>query len=348
MLFVYDSSDGVLVKRDPGSGLGVAPVWVDLVEPTRSEDLLVEQALGVSIPTREEMQEIEASSRIYAEGGAHYMTATILVQEDMPTSVDPPTKRSRREETRLTPIPTATPVTFVLAPKCLVTVRYKEPRAFPIFLARNQKGHQPCHQPSALLVSLLEAIIDREADRVERLQAEVDRLGHGIFEIREGGRARNEQRIRNRRFDRAVREIGREGEVTSRSRETLQSLDRVLTYLALIMGERGEDKFLRQRIKTASRDVAGLTDQVGYLSTKLQFLLDATLGMIGLEQSNIIKFFTVVSVALMPPTLIASVYGMNFKRMPELEWAWGYPMAIGLMIVCSVIPFWWFRRRGWL
>jgi magnesium transporter len=236
----------------------------------------------------------------------------------------------------------------VLAKNALVTVRYKEPRAFPIFLTRNQKGDQPCHMPSALLVSLLEAIVDREADRVERLQAEVDRLGHGIFEIREGGHARDEQRIRNRRFDRAVREIGREGEVTSRSRETLQSLDRVLTYLSLIMNERGEDKFLRSRIKTASRDVSGLNDQVTYLANKLQFLLDATLGMIGFEQSNIIKFFTVVSVALMPPTLIASIYGMNFKRMPELDWTYGYPMALILMIVSGVIPFLWFRRRGWL
>jgi magnesium transporter len=122
----------------------------------------------------------------------------------------------------------------------------------------------------------------------------------------------------------------------------------VLTYLAYAMGERNEEKPLRARIKTASRDVDGLNDQVSYLSGKVSFLLDATLGMIGLQQNGIIKFFTVVSVALMPPTLIASIYGMNFKHMPELEWLTGYPMALVLMVVSAVVPFLYFKSRGWL
>jgi magnesium transporter len=219
---------------------------------------------------------------------------------------------------------------------------------------------------AAVLVGLLEAIIDREADRVERIQTEVDALGHSIFDITPpidklapagaqaaGADARrvrllDDPRIRNRRFDIAVRQIGREGELTSRSRESLQSLDRLLTYVAFVMGERNDDKALRTRVRTASRDVLSLNDQVGYLSNKVSFLLDATLGMINIEQNSIIKFFSVVSVALMPPTLVASSYGMNFKRMPELEWAWGYPMAIGLMIVSAIIPFAWFKRKGWL
>ena len=343
MLTIYDSVEGKLVKRDPAAGMGQHPVWIDLLSPTRDEDLLVEQTLGVKIPTREEMQEIEMSSRLYQEGGAHYMTAVVLHMKAPEAGIAESATRSRRPPAEVLPaLPASTPVTFVLTKNTLVTVRYEMPRAVDMFLTRNQKGDVPCPTGCAALVGLLEAVIDREADRVERVQSDIDTLGHKIFDVRGG------QRSKNRRFDLAVKEIGRGGEVTTRSRESLQSLDRLLTYLAFVAGERNEDKNMRARVRTASRDVTGLNDQVNYLSNKLQFLLDATLGSISIEQNNIIKFFTVVSVALMPPTLIASIYGMNFKKMPELEWVWGYPMAILLMIVSAIVPFLWFRRRGWL
>jgi magnesium transporter len=336
MLTAYHSVDGVLVKCAADAPLDDKVVWVDLINPSKDEDALVEKALAVTIPTREEMAEIEASSRLYMEGGAHYMTAVVLHQVDMPGIPE------RGLSGVNTVVPQSTPVTFVLSGHRLVTVRYSEPRAFPIFLSRNCKGDMPCPSGVGVLVGLLESIIDREADRVERLQSDVDVLGHAIFDIRGG------QRSKNRRYDLAVKQIGREAEMTSRSRESLQSLARLTTYVGFVMGERGDDKQLRAHIRTASRDVDSLNDQVNYLSNKVQFLLDATLGMINLEQNNIIKFFTVVSVALMPPTLVASIYGMNFKRMPELEWAWGYPMAIVLMLISAIVPFVWFKRKGWL
>jgi magnesium transporter len=192
-----------------------------------------------------------------------------------------------------------------------------------------------------VLVGLIDAIVDREADRVEHIQMEVDKLGHGIFDMRGGGMTRS------KRFDIAIKQVGREGELTQRSRDCLQSLDRMLTYLQAALVERGDDKFSRARIKTAQRDVQSLADHVGYLTNKISFLLDATLGMINIEQNQIIKLFSVASVALMPPTLIASIYGMNFKHMPEIEWSYGYPMAISLMIMSAVIPFLYFKKRGW-
>jgi magnesium transporter len=342
MLTIYDVANGKLVKRDSGKS-GGEPVWIDLVNPTKEEDLDVERLIGVKIPTREEMEEIEASSRIYQEGGAHYMTAVVLHQQDMaPTPQVTSSRFAAAPDTMLSPVPVAAAVTFVLSKNTLVTVRYDEPRAFPLFVTRNQKGDTPVANGCSVLVGLLEAIIDREADRVEHVQADIDKIGHRIFEIRGG------QASVNRRFDLAVKQIGREGEMTGRSRESLQSLDRVLTYLAMIMTERNDDKALRARTKTASRDVESLNDQVGYLSGKVSFLLDATLGMIGLQQNNIIKFFTVVSVAMMPPTLIASIYGMNFENMPELKWAAGYPMALILMVISAVLPFLYFKRKGWL
>ena len=126
------------------------------------------------------------------------------------------------------------------------------------------------------------------------------------------------------------------------------TLDRLLTFLAHAMSERGDDKPLRARVKTAGRDVQSLADHVGYLSAKITFLLDATLGMINNEQNTIIKIFSVLAVALMPPTLVGTIYGMNFKHMPELEWLWGYPFALALMVVSAVLPYLFFKRKGWL
>jgi magnesium transporter len=238
--------------------------------------------------------------------------------------------------------PAATPITFILAGDRLVTVRYAEPRGIAIFLSRMQKGDTPCVGGAAVLVGLLEAIIDREADRVERIQAEVDQLSQSIFAVKGG------ERTRARRFDVGIRAIGREGELTSKSRESLLTLGRLLTYLGHVMTERGDDKALRARVKTAQRDVQSLADHIGYLSAKITFLLDATLGMISNEQNTIIKIFSVLAVALMPPTLVGTIYGMNFRHMPELSWLFGYPMALGLMVVSAVVPWLYFKRKGWL
>src|SRR5262249_26953275 len=288
MLTVYEAVEGVLIKREGPVPITPAAVWIDLLNPTKDEDLRVEQALSITVPTREEMSEIEASSRLYQEGGGHYMTAVVLHQPDLPFDA-----------------PVATPITFILAGTRLVTVRYAEPRAFQIFVGRAQKKDAACMTGAAVLVGLLEAIIDREADRVERIQGEVDKLSQTIF----GGKGG--ERTRTRRFDINIRGIGREGELTSRSRECLLTLDRLLTFLAHAMGERGDEKALRARVKTAGRDVQSLADHIGYLSTKITFLLDATLGMINNEQNTILKIFSVLSVALMPPTLVRTIYTLT-------------------------------------
>jgi magnesium transporter len=325
MLTIYEAAGGVLVKRQGPVAITSAAVWIDLLNPTKDEDLKVEQALSISVPTREEMSEIEASSRLYQEGGAFYMTAVVLHQPDLPFDA-----------------PVATPVTFILAGSRMVTVRYAEPRAFSIFLTRAQRKDAACMTGAAVLVGLLEAIIDREADRVERIQGEVDKLSQSIFA---GGAG---ERSRTHRFDVTIRMIGREGELTSRSRESMLTLGRLTTYLGHVMGERGDEKALRARVKTASRDVRSLADHIGYLSDKITFLLEATLGMINNEQNTIIKIFSVLAVALMPPTLVGTIYGMNFKNMPELDWLWGYPWALALMVTSAVLPWIYFKRKGWL
>jgi magnesium transporter len=322
MLSLYDAKGQGLVRREGDQGIRDA-LWIDLLNPSKEEEHLVEQQVGLLLPTREEMAEIETSSRLYQESGAYFMTATILYQTE-------------------TPNPQTTPITFILADSRLVTVRYAEPKAFQLFLGRAAKGDTDCDTPLSIMLGILEAIIDRESDLIERLQAETDRIAQTIFDIR-GGSA-----TRTRRFDVILKKIGREGEVASKTRESLLSLWRLLTYLGQVAHNRKDAKTIRERIKMETRDVQSLADHLTYLNARINFLLDASLGLVSIEQNQIIKLFSVAAVALLPPTLVASIYGMNFRHMPELEWTWGYPFALLIMLLSALVPFLYFRRKGWL
>lgn len=271
MLTVYDLRSGALEPHKSPRRIAEQTIWIDLFNPTREEETKVESALKIDVPTREEQQEIEASSRLYQENGAHFMTATVMYQGDMAE-------------------PVTTPITFILAGQRLITVRYAEPRAFALFAARCRRPESNLTNGAAVLIGLIEAIIDRMADFIERIQAEVDSLSHSIFEMK-GGTA-----TRQRRFDVLLKSIGRQGEITSRARESTHSLGRLLTFLTHAVIERKDDKLLKTRIRTAARDVASLSDHVSFLSNKIVFLLDATLGMINIEQNNIIKIVSVAAV----------------------------------------------------
>jgi magnesium transporter len=322
MLTIYENRTGTLEAQKGKPRITDETVWIDLLNPAPEEEQKIERALKLDVPTREEQQEIEASSRLYQENGALFMTAAVLYQGDQPE-------------------PNTTPITFILVGNRLVTLRYAQPRAFALFLAR-AKRETNLTSGMNVFISLIETIIDRMADIVERIQAEVDLLSKSIFEMK-GGRA-----SRQRRFDVLIKSIGREGELTSRARESTHSMGRLLTFLTHAANERKADKLLKARIRTASRDVQSLTDHVSFLANKIVFLLDATLGMVNIQQNDIIKIFSVVAVVFLPPTLIASVYGMNFDFMPELHWAFGYPFALGLMVASAVLPYLFFKRKGWL
>jgi magnesium transporter len=240
------------------------------------------------------------------------------------------------------PVPLTTPVTFILAGDRLVTVRYAEPKAFPLYLQRVDKGDAPCATGAAIMMGLIEALIHRKADLIERIQDEVDRLAQAIFDLKGG------QQTRNRRFDVLLKGTGKAGDFTARAEESATSLNRLLHFLVQAMRERGDDPRVRQRIKAAHRDINSLMDHTRFLSGRITFLLDATLGMISTEQNQIIKLFSVMAVILLPPTLVATVYGMNFRNMPELDWYYGYPVALAIMGVSAALPYIYFRRKGWL
>ena len=291
--------------------------------PTVAEDKLLEGALGIAVPTREEMQEIEVSSRLYQENGARYMTATLMCQSDTAT-------------------PKTTPVTFILAGHRLVTVRYDDPKPFALISNKLARQCAPTVSGESILMELLDAVIDRAADILERAGAEIDRVSHDIFEP-EG-----------RRVDRTItyryilKTIGRKGDLTSKVRESLVSVGRLVLYLANEADTMKWQKEVRTQLKSMQRDVQSLSDHATYLANKVTFLLDAMIGVMSVEQNNIIKIFSVAAVALMPPTLIASIYGMNFKHMPELDWSFGYPLAIVLMVIAAILPYWFFKWKRWL
>ena len=323
MLTTYDHQGTGLAKRDGMTPVTDATVWIDLLNPTAEEDAFVEKALGISVPTRAEMREIEASNRLYQENGAHFLTAFIVYNVEAP-------------------VPLTTALTFILAGSRLVTVRYAEPKAFPLFLHRVEKGDLPCDSAPGIMIGLIEAIIHREADLIEKIQDDVDRTAPIIFDIKGG------QQTRTRRLDAILKAVGKQGDTNARAQESALSLDRLLKYFLDISRERKDDSRIHGRIETANRDVSSLMEHMRFLTQRIAFLLDATLGMISTEQNQIIKLFTVASVMLMPPTLIASIYGMNFKHIPELEFLLGYPMALGAMILSALVPFLYFRRKGWL
>jgi len=288
-------------------------IWLDLISPTREEELAIEQALGLELPTREEMAEIEPSSRLYQREGATFMTASLL---------------ARREDRRAD-----SPVTFVLAKGRLITLRYDELRAFQLFAGR-ATALQP-QTGANVLFGLLDAVIERLADLLEHSDQEVEAVSEAIF-----GRPKGAE------FEALLTDLARAQSLTAKARTSLVSLSRVFSFAALAP-EVAEDRDCAAHLRTLQRDGQSLTEHAGAQAGHIQFLLDAALGLINIEQNGIIKFFSVAAVVLMPPTLVASIYGMNFHHMPELDWPLGYPMALSVMFASAALPFLWFKRRGW-
>ncbi|MBP0110286.1 MULTISPECIES: magnesium transporter CorA family protein [Bradyrhizobium] len=325
MFAVFVPSESAL-KKAVIEDLAAVPenaVWIDLVNPSAAEDKAVERLAGIAIPTREDMQEIEISSRLYMENGARYMTATLMCHSD-------------------TDMPRTTAVTFILGDHRLVTVRYDLPKPFALVEAKLARSCTPSITGEMVLMELLDAVIDRCADILERCGTEIDQVSHDIFE------PESERHGQAKRYSQILISIGRKGDLTSKVRESLVSIGRVVTFLSAVVEGVKWSKDMREQLKTMQRDVASLTDHASYLSNKITFVLDAMLGVVNLEQNNIIKLFSVMAVVLMPPTLIASIYGMNFKVMPELEWVHGYPMALVMMLLAAIVPYWIFKWKKWL
>ena len=326
MLTAYALENTGLVRRDTAGGSVAAlseALWIDLLEPSLEEERAVEVALGIDVPTREEMREIESSNRLYEEDGAVYLTTTMVTKLD-------------------TDLPQNTQVTFILKNGRLVTNRYTDPLPFRRFSSYAERHAATCNTNAAVLAGLIEAMINRIADVIERVGSDLDAISAEVFT-----RGTGRRRLRQRDFRGVLERVGQSGELIAKTRESLVSLGRLLAFAqqsaAVVFSNE-----VRSRLRTASRDVVAMSDHASFLGNNVSFILDATLGMVNIDQNNILKIFSVVTVFLLPPSVIGAIYGMNFDHIPWAHESWGFLAALGLMVLSSVTPYLLFKRRGWL
>jgi len=291
--------------------------WIDLLNPTREEELVTERFLGIDIPTQEELHEIEPSSRLYEKKSSLFMTVNVPVEEGI-------------SQLRLIP------VTFVLTHNHLVTLRYEETPILESFIYKLAHS-KPLLEPLSLFLRLLNALVDAVADLLEQSIAEIERISRHIFTgKREASPIFSGNTIRN-----LLMRIGSNGEQVSSLRDSLISFIRLSSFL-------DKEREGMTTITMIQRDLLALSDQASFIANKSTFLLNATLGLVNLQQNDIIKIFSVVAVILLPPTLLASLWGMNFYYMPELSAPFGYPLALMLIIFSGLLPYLYCKKRGWL
>jgi magnesium transporter len=299
------------------------PIWIDLLRPTADEEALVESEHGLRIPTHAQLQEIETSSRLRVDGQTLVMSMPLGLQDN-----------------RFANGPL--PLGFVLTPDILVTVRYCDIHAFPDVQATLLQQHADCSSAS-VFAKLLEAMVDFAADRLEQISADLGAVSQRIF----GSPAQPlpERQRYSQAMQRNLISIGQTGELLSRIRESLLGLGRIAGFTTETASWLPAE--VRTRLKTVRHDLASLSDYESHLSGKTQFLQDAVLGFINTQQNDIFKVLTIVSVVGVPPTLIASIYGMNFHNMPEYAWKYGYPYGLGVIALSIVLPILWFKWRKW-
>jgi len=316
--------DGTTIDAAHDQRIPDGATWIDLEEPTRDEDKLVERCVGVQVPTRDDMAEIEPSSRLYETNGALYMTMSSLygVEDGHPKS---------------------DPISFVLTRDRLVTVRYVTPKPVRTFQHHAKADPALVQDSLAALHNLLDAIIDRLADELETAGAEFEKISSQIFRERSDAR-----RIPADRLTALLTRIGRAQTLIAKIRETSVSTSRLLSFLLGSGRLKADDNGIRDKIGSLSNDVHSLVDYSSYLGDNFTFLLDASLGLISIEQNAAMKVFSWVAVVLMPPTLLAGIWGMNFRHMPELQELWGYPVALTSIAISAVLPFFILTRLGWI
>lgn len=309
-----------------GSGLeelpaGAAPAgaaWIDLAEPTGAEAAML-SGLGIDMPSLADMREIEVSSRLYRQGGADYMTVFL-------PGLTPEGKRR------------ALPVTFILSDDRLVTIRHHAPRPFdsyPGHAATSAAGTGSAHR---ITLGLIEEIVGRQADLIEGVGEELDAM---LARVLADDLPRASTALRD-----ALRGLGLQGELLAQVRLALLSLERALSFHRQIHAQR--DETLVDLVDGAQRDIRALVEHCGAVSARITFATDLTLGLISVDQNTTMRIFSIVAVFFLPPTLVASIYGMNFSRMPELDSPWGYPLALLVMVASAVLSYAIFKWRRWL
>jgi magnesium transporter len=317
-----ENGDSVRSRSSPD--LSPQIIWIDLINPTNEEKAFVETRTNVRIPSVESLSEIESSSRLSVDHETIYLSVPAVVQGDSADAY-------------------LSPVGFILTQSVLITIRFAPLSTLDIVAERVQRDETP-QSAAGVFVSLLEAMVDRGADVLERLGAELNKVSRSVFR----GDPTQPRRVArsNNALRRALIAVGATGDRLALARDALLGIGRIAPFVLSLRKNWIIPEF-EARLEAVVKDVVSLNDYEGHLSNKVQFLLDAILGFISVQQNDIFKVLTIVSVVGIPPTLVAGIYGMNFKYMPELNWIAGYPFGLAMIVLSAVIPLVWFKWRGW-
>jgi magnesium transporter len=309
----------------PQDSTGRAAPWLDLLDPTEGERAKVSAEYEIEVPSRQQLEEIESSSRLRVHGEVLIMSLPLA-------------SRSGTGE------PMPTPLGFVLTPKALVTIRFAELHAIAPAL-ESMKSAEALGSAD-IFATVLEAMVDYSADLLEQIAGELNTVSRGVFK-RSGRVGRRDVARSNRALKQTLALVGEAGDHLSHIRESILGLQR-MTPFALEKGQKWIGDAVQARLRTVGQDLLSLADFEVHLTDKVQFLLDAILGFINTEQNDIFKVLTIVSVVGIPPTLIAGMYGMNFDTIHEYHWHYGYLWGLSLIALSAILPTAWFKWRGWL
>ncbi len=287
--------------------------WIDAHEPTEPERELLSTLLSVELPESDDVEEIEASARCFVDqAGIHVHSLYLSPSEGRHNTVT---------------------VACILQPGRLITIREGDIADFRLLRLRARRGQVSCSDPAELLVTMLEQKVENHADTIEDIHRQLEQVSHLVLEEKDS------------ELYQAISKLARLEDSNGKIRLCLMDTQRDISFLLRnLKGKPVQEETLREIM----RDVETLMSHTTFLFDKINFLMDSTQGFINIQQNQIIKTFSIAAVVFLPPTLVASAYGMNFEYMPELKWLLGYPWALGLMLVSGFAPYWIFKRKGWL
>lgn len=318
MLRFFSIEHGVISEMEPSADTPIEIAiknahWIDTINPTEEERIALANTLNITLPGADDVEEIEASSRCFIDSEGLHVHALFMSPNDGRFN-------------------TVT-VACLLQKNCLLTIRDDELADFRLLRLRARKGQVACDNPKQLLVTLFDQKVENHADMLEDMHHQLEKLSAYVLEEEDSD------------LEEAVSRISRLEDANGKVRLCLMDTQRNISFLMRHVGVQSEE---RETLREVTRDIETLMSHCAFLFDKVNFLMDSTQGFINIEQNQIIKTFSIASVVFLPPTVVASVYGMNFNNMPELNWAWGYPFAIAIMLLSGFAPYLFFKHKGWL
>ncbi|MGC0120063.1 magnesium/cobalt transporter CorA [Pseudoalteromonas piscicida] len=318
MLRFFSIEHGVISEMEPSADTPIEIAiknahWIDTINPTEEERVALANTLNITLPGADDVEEIEASSRCFIDSEGLHVHALFMSPNDGRFN-------------------TVT-VACLLQKNCLLTIRDDELADFRLLRLRARKGQVVCDNPKQLLVTLFDQKVENHADMLEDMHHQLEKLSAYVLEEEDSD------------LEEAVSRISRLEDANGKVRLCLMDTQRNISFLMRHVGVQSEE---RETLREVTRDIETLMSHCAFLFDKVNFLMDSTQGFINIEQNQIIKTFSIASVVFLPPTVVASVYGMNFNNMPELNWAWGYPFAIAIMLLSGFAPYLFFKHKGWL